>query len=58
MTDRLPGLSARLDTLGDQPVQAHPDVLEAVHRELVRELDELAGGGPTPGVGGSGGSGS
>lgn len=48
MADRIPNLLARLAALDDTPVAGHPDVLEAVHRELVAELDELAGGTVAP----------
>jgi hypothetical protein len=44
MDDRIATLLARLAALDDTPVSGHPDILEAVHRELVAELDELAGG--------------
>ncbi len=45
MTDPLPDLEARVDALADQPVAAHPDVLDEVHQALVAELDSLAGAG-------------
>lgn len=40
--DRLPELAARVAGLSGAPVGEHPDVLEAVHRGLVGELDALA----------------
>jgi len=35
-------LSAQLATLDSQPVEAHPQVLEQLHRAIVKELEELA----------------
>jgi hypothetical protein len=43
--DALPGLVDRLSALDGEPVAAHPQVLEEVHRGLVAELDLLAGAG-------------
>ncbi len=40
--DRLDDLRAALNELDSQPVDAHPVVLDAVHRALVDELDALA----------------
>lgn len=48
MADQIPDLLARLAALDDAPVAGHPDVLEAVHRELLAELEELAGGTAPP----------
>jgi len=39
--DRLAAVSAQLEGLSKLPVAAHPDVLEAVQRALVGELDLL-----------------
>jgi hypothetical protein len=50
MGDRLPELSTRLERLADAPVDEHPQVLEAVHRELVGELDQLAATSPGNGT--------
>jgi hypothetical protein len=41
MADRLEELSARLAALDSQPLEAHPEVLEQVHREIVEELEAL-----------------
>jgi histone deacetylase complex regulatory component SIN3 len=35
-------LAAQLATLDEQPVQAHPDLLERLHRAIEDELDALA----------------
>ena len=35
-------LADRLARLDDEPVAAHPDVLEQVHRAIVIELEALA----------------
>jgi hypothetical protein len=43
--DDLEALGVRVRALDDMPVHTHPDVLEAVHRALVDELDALAGAG-------------
>ncbi|HVL98393.1 MAG TPA: hypothetical protein VM324_03790 [Egibacteraceae bacterium] len=40
--DRLGLLQARLAALETAPVDAHPEVLDAVHRALVAELGALA----------------
>lgn len=40
--ERLHDLAARLDELDDVPVDAHPDVLEELHRALVEDLESLA----------------
>lgn len=42
MADRLEQLSARLAALESQPVEAHPEVLEQLHRAIVKELEALA----------------
>ncbi|MGH8886220.1 MAG: hypothetical protein ACRDYX_13780 [Egibacteraceae bacterium] len=42
MTDPLEELSGRLTALDSQPVEAHPEVLEQVHRAIVEELEALA----------------
>lgn len=52
MTDLgLAGIADQLDTLAEQPVTSHPDVLDAVHQALVAELDTLAAAAldPQPG---------
>lgn len=41
MADSLTAVAARLEGLSELPVTAHPDVLDAVHRALVSELDLL-----------------
>ncbi|MGH8908948.1 MAG: hypothetical protein ACRD0K_21255 [Egibacteraceae bacterium] len=35
-------LAAALSTLDEQPVEAHPDLLERLHCAIVAELDALA----------------
>lgn len=40
----LPELAVRLETLGTLPVAEHPDLLEAVHRAVVGELEALGSG--------------
>lgn len=42
--DRLPEIASRVRRLDDRPVAEHPDALEAVHRDLVAEVDALARG--------------
>lgn len=42
--DPLSASAAELDTLADRPVSAHPDVLDALHRAVVEELDDLSSG--------------
>jgi hypothetical protein len=42
---RLDELERMLAELGERPVAAHPDALEAVHRAVVAELDDLSGVG-------------
>ena len=43
MTDAsLDDLHARLAALDEAPVNAHPDVLDEVHRAIVAELDDLS----------------
>ncbi|MDP8970010.1 MAG: hypothetical protein M3N52_05860 [Actinomycetota bacterium] len=49
MTDRLTRLQALLDGLADQPLAAHPRILDEVHRALVAELEALAGAGQAGG---------
>lgn len=41
--DPLATLGRRLDALADEPVDHHPDVLDAVHQAVVAELDTLSG---------------
>ena len=43
MSDRLRDVADRLAELEAAPVTSHPEVLDAVHRALVDELDRLAG---------------
>ena len=43
--DGLAGVEARIDGLDGQPIDSHPDALEAVHRLVVSELDALSGVG-------------
>jgi hypothetical protein len=43
--DALHALAARLRGVDDEPLGAHADVLEEVHRGLVAELEALAGAG-------------
>ena len=50
--DPLAVLETRLAALTEEPVAAHPDVLEAVHRTVVAELDGLAGAGAAEPPGG------
>lgn len=40
--DPLRDVSDQLASLDEQPVETHPDALEAVHRAVVGELDALA----------------
>lgn len=47
MTDPLPELAARLQSLDDVPVAEHPAVLDDIHAAVVSELDALAGAGAT-----------
>jgi hypothetical protein len=35
-------LAAQLDALDSQPVGAHPEALEQVHRAIVEELEALS----------------
>jgi hypothetical protein len=42
-SDRLSSWREALAGLDDRPVAEHPDVLERLHRELVADLDGLAG---------------
>jgi hypothetical protein len=44
----LDDLTGRLDGLDGEPVVAHPDVLERLHRAIVAELDALAAGTTRP----------
>ena len=43
MTDRIDHLVGQLEALDAQPVTAHPQVLDELHRGLVGELERLAG---------------
>jgi hypothetical protein len=45
-------LTGRLDGLDREPVAAHPEVLEQLHRAIVAELDALAAGITRPAPGG------
>jgi hypothetical protein len=40
--DAAEDLAAQLSALDEQPVEAHPDLLEQLHRAIVAELDALA----------------
>ena len=39
--DELPELAGRIKALDEQPLSAHPDVLDEVHQALVEELEQV-----------------
>ena len=52
--DPLARVTRELSALDDAPVAAHPDMLEAVHRAVVDELERLSGVGAPDGERGRG----